>query len=101
LVALLVGAHGTIFDAVVLVIPVAMVLDARLAVSTGMSRRWSRNVAITLFVAPSLLFLAGAGFCLLTLLMLALLMPLRFTSSDPLPKRLVPRFPVHLFPGCK
>ena len=85
LVALLVSAHGTISDAVLLIIPVAMVLDARLTVDTGTSRLWSRNLASMLFVAPSICFLAGLHYCLLAPLMLGLLMPLRFTSSDSLP----------------
>jgi hypothetical protein len=82
LVALLVSTHGTIYDAVLLVIPIAMVLDARLVVSTGLSRLWSRDIVSTLFVGPSACFLAGTGYCPLALLMLGLLMPLRFTSSD-------------------
>jgi hypothetical protein len=82
LVALLVSTHGTIYDAVLLVIPIAMVLDARLAVSTGLSRLWSRNIVSTLFIAPSACFLAGSSYCLLSPLMLGLLMPLRFTTAD-------------------
>jgi hypothetical protein len=82
LVALLISSHGTFYDSVLLVIPIAMVLDARLAVSRGLSRLWSRNIASTLFVAPSACFLAGSSYCLLVPLMLGLLMPLRFTSSD-------------------
>jgi hypothetical protein len=82
LVALLVSAHGTISDAVLLVIPIAMVLDSRLAVSTGRSRLWSRNVGCILFVGPLLCFLAGSTYCLLAVLMLGLLLPLRYTSSD-------------------
>jgi hypothetical protein len=85
LVSVLVSTHGMIYDAVLLVIPVAMVLDARLAVSTGMTRLWSRNIASALFVAPSACFLAGSSYCLLAALMLGLLMPLRFTSADSLP----------------
>jgi hypothetical protein len=85
LVALLVSTHGPICDAVLLVIPIAMVLDARLVVTTGTSRLWSRNIASLLFVAPAVCFLAGSSYCLLTLLMLGLVMPLRFTSSDSLP----------------
>lgn len=86
LATLLVSAHGMIYDAVLLVTPLAMVLDARLAVSTGMTRLWSRNIAGMLFVAPSICFLAGTGYCLLATLMLGLLMPLRFTSVDSLSK---------------
>lgn len=86
LATLLVSAHGMIYDAVLLVTPLAMVLDARLAVSTGMTRLWSRNIAGMLFVAPSICFLAGTGYCLLATLMLGLLMPLRFTSADSLSK---------------
>ena len=82
LVVLLVNTYGTIYDAVLLVIPIAMVLDARLAVSTGLSRLWSRNIVSVLFVAPSACFLAGLSYCLLSPLMLGLLMPLRFTSAD-------------------
>jgi hypothetical protein len=90
LVAALISARGTITDAVLLAIPIVMVLDARLAVTTGTSRIWSRNIACMLFIAPSICFLAGWSYCLLTLLMLALLMPLRFTSSDSvLPRSLV------------
>jgi len=85
LVALLGCSHGTIYDAVLLVIPIAMVLDARLAVTTGKSRLWSRNIASLLFVAPAALFLAGSSYCSLALMMLGLLMPLRFTSSYSLP----------------
>jgi hypothetical protein len=82
LVALLVSTHGTINDAVLLVIPIAMVLDARLTVSTGMSRLWSRNIASMLFVGPSVCFVSRTGYCLLASLMLGLIMPLRFTSAD-------------------
>jgi hypothetical protein len=97
LVALLVSAHGMIYDAILLVIPITMVLDARLAVSTGMSRLWSRNIASALFVAPSICFLAGSSYSLLGLLMLGLLMPLRYTSSDSVPKTSFrrPRLLVH------
>jgi len=85
LVALLISMHGTISDAVLLVIPIAMVLDARLTVTAGTSRLWSRNIASLLFVAPAICFLARSSYCLLALLMLGLLMPLRFTSADSLP----------------
>jgi hypothetical protein len=84
LVALLISTHGTVYDAVLLVIPIAMVLDARLAVTTGTLRLWSRNITSLLFVAPAAFFLAGSSYCPLALLMLGLLMPLRFTSSDSL-----------------
>jgi glycosyl transferase family 87 len=85
LVAVLISSHGTIYDSVLLVIPIAMVLDARLAVTTGRSRLWSRNIASLLIIAPAALFVAGLSYCSLALFMLGLLMPLRFTSSDSLP----------------
>jgi hypothetical protein len=87
LVSLLISAQAPIYDAALLLIPIAMVLEARLAVSEGASRLWSRNIASLLFVAPSFCFLVGAGYCLLAPLMAALLVPLRFTSSDVIPKR--------------
>jgi hypothetical protein len=82
LVALLVSTRGLISDAVLLIVPLAMVLDSRLAISTGWSRLWSRNVACVLFVGPLLCFLAGSTYWLLAVLMLGLLLPLRYTSSD-------------------
>ena len=86
LVALLVSSHGVFADAALLVIPVAMVLDARLGVSTDASRLWSRNIASLLFVAPLICFLSGLSYCFVAILMLGLLMPLRFTSSDSVPR---------------
>jgi len=82
LVALLVSTRSQISDAVLLIVPIAMVLDSRLAVSTGWSRLWSRNIACVLFVGPLLCFLAGSIYWLLAVLMLGLLLPLRYTSSD-------------------
>jgi hypothetical protein len=85
LVALLISIHESICDAVLLVVPIAMVLDARITVTCGTSRLWSRNIASLLFVVPAICFLAGSSYCLLVLLMLGLLMPLRYTSADALP----------------
>jgi hypothetical protein len=85
LVAVLVSSRGLLSDASVLVVPIAMVLDSRLAATSGRLRLWSRNIVCLLFVAPSLLFLAGRGYCWLVLLMLLLLLPLRSTSDSPPP----------------
>ncbi len=85
LVAELVSNYGKITDAVVLVIPIAMVLDSRLAATSGRLRLWSRNVACLAFVAPALFFLTGIGYCGIGLLLLLLLMPLRSTSNSPPP----------------
>ena len=89
LVALLISSRGTICDTVLLVIPIAMVLDARLTVTTGMSRIWSRNITGLLFVAPAFCFFLGSMYCLLAPLMVGLLMPLRYTSADALPSESV------------
>lgn len=85
MVAVLVSFHGFMSDAVVLVVPIAMVLDSRLAVTSGRLRLWSRNTVCALFVAPSLLFLAGLSYCWLGFLMLFLLMPLRSTVDSATP----------------
>jgi len=85
LVAVLVSDHGIMSDAALLVVPIAMVLDSRLAVTSGRLRLWSRNIVCLLFVAPTLLFLGGLSYCWLGLLMLLLLMPLRSTSDSPPP----------------
>jgi hypothetical protein len=85
LVAVLVSSRGRLSDAAVLVVPIAMVLDSRLAATSGRLRLWSRNIVCLLFVAPSLLFLAGRGYCWLVLPMLLLLLPLRSTSDSPPP----------------
>ncbi len=82
LVAVLVSSRGPLNDAAVLVVPIAMVLDSRLAATSGRLRLWSRNIVCLLFVGPSLLFLAGLSYCWLGLPMLFLLMPLRSTSDS-------------------
>jgi Glycosyltransferase family 87 len=82
MVAALVSYNGFMTDAVVLVVPIAMVLDSRLAVTSGRLRLWSRNIVGALFVAPSLFFLAGLSDCWLGFLMLFLLMPLRSTVDS-------------------
>ena len=82
LVATLVGTHGVLSDTVLVVIPLAMVFDARLSVSSGKSRLWSRNIAVLIFVAPLVCFVLGLSYCFLAILMIGLLMPLRFTSAD-------------------
>jgi len=85
LATLLVSSQGTICDAILLIIPIAMVLDARLTVTSGTSRLWSRNVAGMLFIAPAVCFFTRSTYCALALLMVGLLMPLRYTSADILP----------------
>jgi hypothetical protein len=96
LVAVLVSDHALMNDAAVLVVPVAMVLDSRLGVTSGKLRLWSRNIACLIFVAPTLFFLAGISYCWLGLLLLFLLMPLRSTSNSAPPDntwfKLPPRF---------
>jgi hypothetical protein len=95
LVAVLVSSRGPMSDAAVLVVPIAMVLDSRLAATSGRLRLWSRNIVCMLFVGPSLLSLAGVSYCWLALPLLFLLMPLRSTSDSAPPdntwlKALVP-----------
>ncbi len=85
LVAVLVSTCGRLSDAAILVVPIAMVLDSRLATTSGRLRLWSRNVVCFLFAAPSMLFLVGGGYCWLALPMLFLLLPLRSTSDSPPP----------------
>lgn len=82
MVAVLVSFKGNIGDTVLLLIPIAFVLDARLAIFSGWRRTWMRNLVALLFIAPSLLYLVKLPYCLLVFLMLPLLMPLRFASSD-------------------
>jgi hypothetical protein len=86
LVAILISTYSVFSDTVLIVIPLAMVLDARLSVSSGRSRLWSRNIAVLLFVAPLICCVVGLSYCFLAILMIGLLMPLRFTSSDSFPK---------------
>lgn len=82
MVAVLVSYSGSIGDAVLLLLPVAFVLDARLAIFRGWRRTLTRNVVGLLFIAPTLLYLAHLPFNWLVFLMLPILMPLRFASSD-------------------
>ncbi len=81
IVAVLVSYHGSISDAVLLILPATFVLDARLAV-TGWRRTLSRDIAALLFILPSLLYMIGASYCWLVLLILPTLLPLRFIKSD-------------------
>ncbi|HZR56664.1 MAG TPA: glycosyltransferase family 87 protein [Terriglobales bacterium] len=81
MVAVLVSYHGSMSDAVLLILPATFVLDARLAV-TEWRRTLSRDIAALLFILPSLLYLAGASYCWLVLLILPTLIPLRFIKSD-------------------
>jgi hypothetical protein len=99
LVAVLVSSRGLMNDAAVLVVPIAMVLDSRLAATSGRLRLWSRNIVCLLFVGPSLLFLAGLSYCWLGLPMLFLLMPLRSTSDSPPPDNNWFKIPARLRAG--
>jgi hypothetical protein len=82
MVAVLVSYHGSISDAVLLILPAAFVLDARLAIFTGWRRTVSRDIVALIFVLPALLYLVGASYCWLVWMMLPTLLPLRFASSD-------------------
>jgi glycosyl transferase family 87 len=79
LVAVLVSQYERIQDGVLLIIPIALVLDARIA-PTLRTQEWSRNIAGLLFAAPTMIYLIGWNYCVLVPLMLALLVPLRSTT---------------------
>jgi hypothetical protein len=91
LVALLVSYHGSICDTVLLILPIAMVMDSRIGAVSG-NQLFARNIVGVLFAAPALFFLLGWNYCLLSLLILALLIPLRSTSSGPAPRQLLGSF---------
>jgi hypothetical protein len=91
LVVLLVSYHGTIYDTVLLILPVAMVMDSRIGAVSG-NQLLARNIVAVLFVAFAVFFLFGWNCCLLALLILALLVPLRSTSSGPAPPQLLGAF---------
>jgi hypothetical protein len=91
LVALLVSYHGSICDTVLLIPPIAMVMDSRIGAVSG-NQLFARNIVGLLFIAPTLFFLFGWNYCLLTLLILALLIPLRSTNSGPAPRPLLSSF---------
>jgi|HubBroStandDraft_4_1064222.scaffolds.fasta_scaffold138401_2 hypothetical protein len=79
LVAVLVSQYERIQDGVLLIIPIALALDARIA-PTLRTQEWSRNIAGLLFAAPTMIYLLGWQYCILVPLMLALLIPLRSTT---------------------
>jgi hypothetical protein len=79
LVAVLVSQYERIQDGVLLIIPIALVLDARIAPTSRM-QEWSRNIAGLLFAAPTMIYLIGWRYCILVPLILALLIPLRSTT---------------------
>lgn len=91
LVLLLVSYHGSIYDTVLLILPVAMVMDSRIGAVSG-NQLLARNIVAVLFVAFAAFFLFGWNCCLLALLILALLVPLRSTSSGPAPPQLLGAF---------
>ena len=91
LIALLVTYHGSIYDTVLLILPVAMVMDSRIQAVSG-NQLLARDIVGVLFVAPTLFFLLGWNYCLLALLILTLLIPLRSTSSGPAPPQLLGSF---------
>jgi len=91
LVVLLVSYRGTIYDTVLLILPVAMVMDSRIGAVSG-NQLLARNIVAFLFVAFAVVFLLGWNYCLLALLILALVVPLRSTSSGPSPPQLLGAF---------
>jgi hypothetical protein len=91
LVVFLISVHGSIFDTVLLLLPIAMVMDSRIGAVSG-NQLLARNIVAVLFVAPALFFLFGWNYCVLALLVLALLIPLRSTSSGPAPPQLLGAF---------
>lgn len=91
LVVLLASYHGSIYDTVLLILPVAMVMDSRIGAVSG-NQLLARNIVAVLFVAFAVFFLLGWSYCLLSLLILALLVPLRSTSSGPAPPQLLGSF---------
>ncbi len=91
LVVLLVSYRGSIYDTVLLILPVAMVMDSRIGAVSG-NQLLARNIVAVFFVAFAVFFLLGWNCCLLALLILALLVPLRSTSSGPAPPQLLGAF---------
>jgi hypothetical protein len=91
LVVLLVSYHGSIYDTALLILPIAMVMDSRIGAVSG-NQLLARNIVAVLFVAFAVFFLLGWNCCLLALLILALLIPLRSTSSGPAPPQLLGAF---------
>src|ERR1700691_1003823 len=79
LVAVLVSQYERIQDGGLLIIPIALVLDARIA-PTLRTQEWSRNIAGLLFAAPTMIYSIGWRYCILVPLILALLIPLRSTT---------------------
>jgi hypothetical protein len=88
MVAVLVSYHGSIQQAALLIIPIAFVLDARLAIFSGWTRTMTRNIVILLLISPTALYFIGRSYCWMVVLMLPTLLPLRFASSDWQPKRI-------------
>jgi hypothetical protein len=91
LVVVLVSYHGSIYDTALLILPIAMVMDSRIGAVSG-NQLLARNIVAILFVAFAVFFLLGWNCCLLALLILALLVPLRSTSSGPAPPQLLGAF---------
>jgi len=91
LVVLLVSYHASIYDTALLILPIAMVMDSRIGAVSG-NQLIARNIVAVLFVAFAVFFLLGWSCCLLALLILALLVPLRSTSSGPAPPQLLGAF---------
>jgi hypothetical protein len=91
LVVLLAGYRGSIYDTILLILPIAMVMDSRIGAVSG-NQLLARNIVAVLFVAFAVFFLLGWNYCLLALLILALLVPLRSTSSGPAPPQLLGAF---------
>jgi glycosyl transferase family 87 len=91
LVVLLVSHHGSIYDTVLLIFPVSMVMDSRIG-AVSRNQLLARNIVAVLFVAFAVFFLLGWNYCLLALLILALVVPLRSTSSGPAPAPLLGAF---------
>ena len=91
LVVLLVSYHASIYDTALLILPIAMVMDSRIGAVSG-NQLIARNIVAVLFVAFAVFFLLGWNCCLLALLILALLVPLRSTSSGPAPPQLLGAF---------
>jgi len=81
LAAALVAYRGTIYDAVLLVLPMAMGFDYRVEATSG-NQLFSKYVVIALFALPTLLFFLHGSYCSVALVALALLRPLRSTGSS-------------------
>jgi hypothetical protein len=91
LIVLLVSYRSSIYDTVLLILPVAMVMDSRIGAVSG-NQLLARNIVAVVFIAFAVFFLLGWNCCLLALLILALLIPLRSTSSGPAPPQLLGAF---------